>query len=425
MSAVFLFIQTLFLWCLVVILYSLRKRYSLLLLYGYLAIITVLTHNLSDLGFSLQIGRWDFFIGSVSFFTTLMFITLFLYLLEGPKAARLAIITIFGSSILYFILVFLLSLQVNTGNWVPVNFDTYKTYFWSLLAIMVDVSLLALFWEVLTRISKIPLVIKVFLVSLLVLLTDTLIFTTGVFLKSPEYLQILNANLLVRLGLAVFIAPIISAFVRFEGFNENTRLTPKNLLEILNFQSDLETQIESLEDVIKQKDKIQKDLLSSKETYELVLTGSGGGIWDWDMVKNTIYYSPKFLELLGYKSGDLDGSLEQFKTLIHPEDFKSTFQVLNEALSSNKNFEHEYRLKHRSGEYTWFLVSGIAKFDSTIHRPVRMAGTIIDIQATKQGEIELRKKIAELSELNKAMVDRELKMVELKERLKTYESHSD
>jgi butyrate kinase len=46
-----------------------------------------------------------------------------------------------------------------------------------------------------------------------------------------------------------------------------------------------------------------------------------------------------------------------------------------------------------------------------------MVGSIIDIEAKKQAESKLQKSIEELTQLNKIMVDRELRMVALKKEI--------
>lgn len=86
MPLIILFLQTVFFWSLAVILYRFKNRYTLIPLYCYIAITTILTHNLSDLGLGITTGNWYFFISSFSFFTTLMLGVFLLYLLEGPRA---------------------------------------------------------------------------------------------------------------------------------------------------------------------------------------------------------------------------------------------------------------------------------------------------------------------------------------------------
>ncbi|HBM45460.1 MAG: PAS fold family [Parcubacteria group bacterium GW2011_GWF2_38_76] len=412
----FLCLQTVIFWIIAVVLHQQKKRITLIPLYAYIAILTLLTHNFSDLGFSITVNGWFFLVASFSFFTTMMFSTLFLYLFDGPKAVRLALWIILFSSFFYIGVVYLLGFQVDVSDWVHFDHLHAPYYFWSIVAILADIIFLGLVWELLSRISSLNLLIRVFLVTLLVFEIDTIIFTTGVFWGEEFYSSMLSGNLITRLAFSVIAAPIMTYFLSLEGFDESKREKPKSYWEILNFSSDLESKIQTLEGVVEHQRDLEKKLRDSEERYSLAIGGAGAGVWDWDMVTNKIEWSPKFLGLLGYSLGELGGDLESFKKILHPEDTERTFSLIDQIIKEDKSYEIEYRLKTKSGEYRWFMANGITKYDEKM-KPLRMVGTIIDINKRKVVEQEIEVKLAELNNLNKFMVGRELKMVELKKEI--------
>jgi len=409
--------KQLFFWLIAVALHRFKDKITLIPLYAYLAILTVLTHNLSDLGFSIVTSSWFFLISSFSFFTTLMFVVLFLYLFEGPRAGRLALWTILGSSFFYIVIVILLGFEVNTTNWVQFNLVRAPYYFWSILAIIFDVIFIGIVWELLSKIKSLNLVIRVFLITFGVLALDTFIFTTGVYGASGVYLSALKGDLFIRLILSLIGAPIIGYFLKSEGFSEEKRDKPKNFWEILNFRSDLEKKIFTLEEIIEKNKILEQKIRKSEEAYELALSGSGSGIWDWDTITNSIVWSSKFCELLGYEPGGIKGDLTTFKNiLLHPDDIDRTFVLVNQCLKTGKPYEIEYRLKTKLGEYRWFLATGITKYDNN-KKPIRMVGSIIDINAKKQAELTIKEQLDQLTKLNNLLIDREIKMVELKKEI--------
>ena len=371
--------QTLFLWLLVIFLHRQKNRFTLIPLYSYIALLTLLTHNLSDLGFAVTLNHWFFLISSFSFFTTLMLGILFIYLFEGPRATRLALFIILGTSFFYIGVVYLLSLQVNTLSWVVLSNKRFIYYFWSISAIIVDIFFISIVWELLGKIQKIPLILRIFFVIFGTYSIDTLIFVSGVFGTQPLYVSILKGDLGTRLFLALIATPIIHFLLRTEGYREEKRSKPKNVWEILNFHSDLESKIESMEEASKEHKKLEAELKESQEKYALALEGANAGIWDWDIKNDMIMYSTKFLSLLGYENGELSNTLEVFKQqILHKDDRERTFALVDDCFKQRKIFSIEYRLQSKLGQYKWFLSGGIVKFDEG-GKPIRMVGSIIDI----------------------------------------------
>ena len=67
--------------------------------------------------------------------------------------------------------------------------------------------------------------------------------------------------------------------------------------------------------------RITRRLKASQQRFELAISGSNAGIYDWDIKNNIIYHAPMWKKLLGYKEDELDHfSIEMFYEFIHPED---------------------------------------------------------------------------------------------------------
>lgn len=263
---IILCLQTVVFWSIVVALYKLKHhKLTLIPLYAYIAVLTIFMHNLTDLGFSVTINGWFFLISSFSFFTALMFGTLFLYLLEGPRAARLSLLVILFSSIFYAFVVYLIGFQTDISNWVRFEYSTAAYYFWSGFAIVIDVIFMVLIWEIISKIRFLNLPVRVFIVMLSVFSLDSLIFVTGTFGNSEMYLTMLQGSIMVRFILSLIGAPITAYLLKSEGFYEEKRAKPKNFWEIVNLRSGLGLEETTLRGYIKQQNEFWEKMEKIEE----------------------------------------------------------------------------------------------------------------------------------------------------------------
>ena len=107
-------------------------------------------------------------------------------------------------------------------------------------------------------------------------------------------------------------------------------------------------------------------------------------MWDWDLNLGTLFLSPSLKALLGYSGDELPSSSAALAALIHPDDFEADAAAIEAHLTDGTPYRQEYRMRHRSGEYRWFLVRGQAMRDAD-GVPVRFAGTVTDITDQRRG----------------------------------------
>ncbi len=128
---------------------------------------------------------------------------------------------------------------------------------------------------------------------------------------------------------------------------------------------------------------LSKELSVSNQRFEAAVEGASVGIWDWvDVTGEEFWWSPVCFELLGYEPGEAPSTQAHFQSLLHPDDMKRTTEKVAAHFLRGEPFRVEYRLRHKSGEYRWFLGSGAAIRDAA-GKPVRMVGSIMDIHELK------------------------------------------
>ncbi|GMQ96997.1 MAG: hypothetical protein BMS9Abin15_0683 [Gammaproteobacteria bacterium] len=133
----------------------------------------------------------------------------------------------------------------------------------------------------------------------------------------------------------------------------------------------------------------EQALRASEERYALATKGANDGMWDWDLVKDEIYLSPRFHEILGYTEGEIGNHAEDVFKLIVDEDLIDFRTAVARHLDGlTDNLAHEFRMKHKDGSERWLKCRGVAVKDDD-GKPYRMAGSQTDITERKLAEEQL------------------------------------
>ncbi|MCJ8340834.1 MAG: CHASE domain-containing protein [Pseudomonadales bacterium] len=143
-----------------------------------------------------------------------------------------------------------------------------------------------------------------------------------------------------------------------------------------------------------------KALKLSEQRFALAVQGASVGIWDWsDINKSQLYWSGQLYRLLGYADKEIESSIEQFIDMLHPDDRTRSEKLLALHFNQNTPYQIEYRIRHKSGEYLWFLGSGQACWDER-GSAQRMVGSIQKIDERKKAEIDIQTYAADLQRSN-------------------------
>ncbi len=132
-------------------------------------------------------------------------------------------------------------------------------------------------------------------------------------------------------------------------------------------------------------------LRESEVRFDLALSGTGAGLWDWDMVNNTVFYSPLWKSMLGYQDHEVENSFSGWQKLWHPDDAAQIQDAVNDHMNGKTSkFEVKHRLRNKTGEWRWIMTRGDLIKDSE-GKPLRWVGTNIDLTHNLRVEEELRK----------------------------------
>jgi two-component system, cell cycle sensor histidine kinase and response regulator CckA len=111
------------------------------------------------------------------------------------------------------------------------------------------------------------------------------------------------------------------------------------------------------------------------ERLRVALEAGRFGVWEWDMVGDRVAWSDRTHELHGIPVGSFGGRLEDFTTLVHPEDLPRVHDLLQTAIRDRIPYEVEFRVRHPDGSVHWLATAGRVLY-APDHRPSRMLGVI-------------------------------------------------
>ena len=102
------------------------------------------------------------------------------------------------------------------------------------------------------------------------------------------------------------------------------------------------------------------------------------GIWDWDVVKDSLVWDAQMYELYGLSAADFSGAYQAWQSALHPGDALAATQAIELALAGVADFDLNFRIVTPGGEVRH--VHAVAKVHRDTHgRPERMTGTNWDV----------------------------------------------
>ncbi len=137
-------------------------------------------------------------------------------------------------------------------------------------------------------------------------------------------------------------------------------------------------------DLEAQRADLEQELRIREERWNYALSGSGEGVFDWDIQNDTICLSHQWKSMLGYADEPLDDAVSTWSGRLHPDDAAGARAVVDAYLSGRlTHYENEYRLRHRDGSWRWILARGKVVAWTGDGKPSRFVGTQVDITERK------------------------------------------
>ena len=276
-----------------------------------------------------------------------------------------------------------------------------KAWYWRYIS---SISLIAACWSSLAIFLQFELHViqQIFLIVLLVgvaasalVLAVPLLPAYFVYLSLPMtsvtvWLLIQPETTLKGLG---FLGILFHFLLVFAGKGLNQQLT--NTLRLRFENIDLATEVKQLNENLETRVKEKTEaLFRSEERFNLAMQGANDGLWDWNIIEGTSYFSPRWKAMLGWEESEIGGAPKEWRNRIHKDDRRKVLSTMRSHLNGQtRSYESIHRIRHKNGKYLWVLDRGCAHFNED-GEPYRMVGTQVDI--TEQKKLEEKFKSANI-----------------------------
>jgi PAS domain S-box-containing protein len=145
----------------------------------------------------------------------------------------------------------------------------------------------------------------------------------------------------------------------------------------------------------------QRRLEKNKESLDLAISGTGAGLWDWDLKSNQISINQHWAEMIGYNTSELMPlTIDAWEGLSHPDDLeRSNKLILKHFAGDLPRYQCEFRMKHKDNNWIWVLSQGQVVERARDGSPLRMVGTTQDITE----RIQIRNEIQDFADQLEAL----------------------
>jgi PAS domain S-box-containing protein len=126
----------------------------------------------------------------------------------------------------------------------------------------------------------------------------------------------------------------------------------------------------------------QQQLLANEERLRITESVVAGGVWDWDIFRDTVYWSDGYRRLYDYPLDETPSRQKWVDTLL-PEDRERIPALVDDIFREKlHNWSLDHRIRTASGRVRWVSSQGQVFYDAA-GKPYRMVGINLDITARR------------------------------------------
>ncbi len=124
---------------------------------------------------------------------------------------------------------------------------------------------------------------------------------------------------------------------------------------------------------------------STEKRLARTMRATRDGVWEVDLLTDKYWIGPRFEEILGFASGELEHSALRVRELFHPEDRDRVRELIDGHIRDGTPCDFEVRIRHKLGHEEWVRLRALVDRDAA-GRPLWLAGSMQLITDRKHAE---------------------------------------
>ncbi|MCK9279882.1 MAG: PAS domain S-box protein [Melioribacteraceae bacterium] len=134
---------------------------------------------------------------------------------------------------------------------------------------------------------------------------------------------------------------------------------------------------------------INKKIKESEERFRIISEQTGTIVYDKNLITGEIIRTGAIKDILGYDPSEYQKmSIEDFDSLLHPEDKYNTLYKEQLAIQKGESFQVLYRIKHKNGKYV-LIEDNCFLMTNEKGITIRLLGSMKDVTLQKEYEEKL------------------------------------
>ncbi|MRT92249.1 response regulator [Ancylomarina sp. 16SWW S1-10-2] len=400
-----LFLQGSLIAFVLLILFHLRKRFGIGILYACLGLFQFMQVFLSSTVYVTITNNFLVSPGSTVMFTAGLFALLIIYIKEDANETKKLIYTLLIINIIMSILLQSFSWNIKgDSTFNPFNVSTllFDNHAWSLfigtVGLFLDSLLIIILFEFISRHIRF-LFLQISLTMVIVVSFDTLFFSILAFSNFDNLNTIIISGLISKTIFALFYSLIFYSYLRYFDLKDRkfNLFKVKDVFQPLTYKQKFESAAHNIK-------KAEEEIEIKDIHYRTLTDISPVGIFHARSDGYTTFVNNRWCEISNVKQEDALGW--GWLSALHPDDKPIIKQEWDLALAQKRISEVNYRFIRKDGSVKWVLGSAVPEHNSQ-KQLIGFVGTITDITELKlfqQEQVLLREKADQSNRLKSAFL---------------------